>query len=77
MQEAKESLIREAESLIREAEAKASRARFNPSSLRGLAIDCAARSMPPDDPRLAPGRYPKKLRDEIMAFRSGIISCLQ
>ena len=42
------------------------------SSLNNLAIDCVARNMPSNDPRLAPGNYPKKLRNEIEACRTRI-----
>ena len=38
-------------------------------SLRDLAIDCAANSILPNDPRLGPGKYPKRLREEIEAYR--------
>lgn len=39
-------------------------------SLKDLAIDCAARNISANDPRLQPGKYPKKLRDEIEVYRS-------
>ena len=39
-------------------------------SLRDLAIGCAVQSIPSDDSRLEPGRYPKRLRDEIEEYRS-------
>ena len=40
-------------------------------SLKYLALDCAARSISANDPRLKPGQYPKRLRDEIEAHRPG------
>ena len=59
--------------LIEESEEKAKIGNsypLNASSLRDFAINCAARSMPSNDPRLAPGKYPEKLRNEIEACRS-------
>ena len=42
-------------------------------SLKDLAIHCAARNISLNDPRLAPGKYPKKLRAEIKAHKSQIL----
>ena len=38
-------------------------------SLKDLAIESAARNISSNDPRLEPGQYPKRLRDEIEAQR--------